>query len=116
MSAPKRLSVVLTIVDGGEALAECLSALTTQLAPPPLDVIVPYDDSVEGIDALAKAFPGVRFLAMGRVPTERPVRTPGGQHELFDRVRGRNERAYGGGFGQGFVPGQTTLGHAKDDA
>jgi hypothetical protein len=89
---------VVTIVDGGDALEECLAALTTQDSPPPLEIIVPYDDSVAEVAALAARFSDVRFLPMGAVPTERPVQTPGGQHELYDRRRAVGLSAAGGGI------------------
>lgn len=85
--SPPRLSIVVTIVDGGEALRECLRALAGQVAAPALEVIVPYDDSVEAIKELSAEFVDVRFIPLGRVPTRRPLRSPGGQHELFDRRR-----------------------------
>jgi hypothetical protein len=82
-----RLSVIVTIVDAGDALVRCLSALATQNAAPDLEVIVPYDDTVVGVPALAPRFPSFRFLAMGSVETERPWTSAAGQHELFDRRR-----------------------------
>jgi hypothetical protein len=82
-----RLSVIVTIVDGGETLERCLSALVGQQDPPEFEVIVPWDDSVTGIQSTAAKFPGYRFLPMGRVGTTRPWATPAGQHELFDRRR-----------------------------
>jgi hypothetical protein len=48
---------------------------------------VPFDDSVAEVGELEEAFPAVRFLRMGPVPTERPLETPSGQHELYDRRR-----------------------------
>ena len=82
-----RLSVVVTIVDAGEALDRCLGALAQQHEAPALDVIVPWDDSVSGIDLLRARFPAFTFLAMGRVATSRSHEGAAGQHELFDRRR-----------------------------
>jgi hypothetical protein len=81
------LSVVVTIVDGGGALQHCLRALADQDAPPFLEVVVPWDASVVGIPALQERFPAVRFVAMGRVATSRPVTNEAGRHELYDRRR-----------------------------
>ena len=81
------LSVVVTIVDGGAALERCLNALARQRDPPALDVIIPWDDTVPGIPALASRFPSLRFVSLGRVQTKRPWRRAAGQHELFDRRR-----------------------------
>jgi hypothetical protein len=56
------LSVVVTVVDGGETLARCLTSLATQQGGPSLEVIVPWDDSVPGMESLAARFPTFRFL------------------------------------------------------
>jgi hypothetical protein len=82
-----RLSVVVTIVDGHEAVEKCLLALAEQKSPPSLEVIVPYDDSVASVGDLAARFGTVRFLSMGAVETTKPLATPAGQHELYDRRR-----------------------------
>lgn len=82
-----RTSVIVTIVDGGEALVRCLDGLSGQLDGPELEVIVPWDDSVPGVPALARRFPLARFLALGRLEVARPKPSPAGQHELFDRRR-----------------------------
>ena len=79
--------MVLTIVDGGSALAECLEALAAQEGAPPMEVLVPYDASVVGIERVQGRFEGVRFLPMGTIETSRPIASPAGQHELYDRRR-----------------------------
>lgn len=94
-SAP-RLSVVLTVVDGAEAVHECLRALAEQEGSPSLEVIVPWDDSVPGVGALRSEFGSVHFLAMGRIATERPIGSPAGQHELYDRRRSAGLKAVRG--------------------
>ncbi|HEX7477005.1 MAG TPA: glycosyltransferase [Polyangiales bacterium] len=81
------LSVVVTIVESGEALGECLRALDSQEGAPTLEILVPYDDSVLDLAELQRAHPSALFLAMGRVATEHPLHSPAGQHELFDRRR-----------------------------
>lgn len=82
------LSVVVTIVDGDSTLARCLQALAEQYAPPFLEVVVPFDDSVAAsIPALRERFPAFRFIALGAVATARPVTSEAGRHELFDRRR-----------------------------
>lgn len=82
-----RLSVVVTIVDGGEALAHCLHALADQVDPPELEVLVPWDDSVAGMNELSTRFQVFQFLPLGTLTTERPLSSEAGQHELFDRRR-----------------------------
>ena len=82
-----RLSVVVTIVDGGETLERCLAALAVQTGTTALEVVVPWDETVAGIPALAARFLQFRFLRMGPVATARPAAGAAGQHELFDRRR-----------------------------
>jgi hypothetical protein len=86
------LSVVVTVIEGGVALERTLAALDAQEAPPPLEVLVPYDETVAGIGELAVRFPAARFLALGRVITEHPPSSAAGQHELFDRRRAAGVR------------------------
>ncbi|MFN8573428.1 MAG: hypothetical protein U0132_15350 [Gemmatimonadaceae bacterium] len=81
------LSVVVTVVDGGATLERCLQALATQEGAPPLQVLVPYDATVTGMEALASRFPAFTFLPMGVVATEFDPLGARGQHELFDRRR-----------------------------
>jgi hypothetical protein len=82
-----RLSVIVTIVDGGDALVRCLDGLSAQQDPPALEVIVPYDESAGDMTRFATRFPAVNFLPLGRIETASPPMTPAGQHELFDRRR-----------------------------
>lgn len=85
-SAPA-LSVVLTIVDGGDTLRRSLLALTHQEDAPSLEILIPWDASVTGIEGLQRTFSGVRFLEMGEVELTGSIRTAAGQHELYDRRR-----------------------------
>jgi hypothetical protein len=78
------LSVVVTIVEGGELLERCLVALERQLDAPELEVIVPFDSTTT---VPSDRFPRVRFIDMGRVETEADPSSHAGQHELFDRRR-----------------------------
>ena len=91
-----RLSVVVTIVDGGATLDRCLTALNEQVGGPELEVIVPWDDSLQGMAELERRFPRFRFLALGRLDTLRPKPSPAGQHELFDRRRAAGLAIAGG--------------------
>lgn len=82
-----KLSIVMTVVDGGATLERCLDAVAAFDDPPPLEVLIPFDDSVAEVDHLSSRYPDFRFLPMGSVSTERPSSSFGGQHELFDRRR-----------------------------
>ena len=81
------LSVIVTIVEGGGAVEQCLAALEAQVNPPDLEIIVPWDQSVPIAKDLMRRFPRCQFLAMGHVATEAPADHARGQHELFDRRR-----------------------------
>jgi len=81
------LSVILTVVEGGSAVGRFLDVMLAQDDPPGMEILVPYDASIAETGRLRAAYPAVRFLDMGRVPTERPVHSAAGQHELYDRRR-----------------------------
>jgi hypothetical protein len=91
-TAEPLLSVVLTVVDGGETLRRCLKALAAQSRAPAMEVLVPYDSTAEAVasivaEARRDGSPTIRSLDLGRVDTHRPPLTSGGQHELIDRRR-----------------------------
>jgi hypothetical protein len=84
------LSVVVAMVSDTTArranarhLAECLEALRGQVAPPPMEIIVPYHDEVEGIDSLRARFPDVVFVAVSGL--QRKI----GSREHHDVLRAR---------------------------
>lgn len=81
-----RLSVVVTIVDSGEALRRCLNSLEAQ-SEAGIEVIVPWDSSLSGMPELAGRFRNFRFLDLGPIEPAQPLHSPRGQHELFDRRR-----------------------------
>ncbi len=74
------LSVVVTIVDGGETLVRCLTALASQDQAPPLEVIIPYDDSVAAMAPIVARFSAFHFIPLGTLETGRPKAGPAGQH------------------------------------
>jgi len=80
------MSVVVTVVDGGEALVHCLDALSSQENSPRLEVIIPYDDTMPDVGALSARFPAFTFLDLGRL-MDRPPRNEFEKHELYDRRR-----------------------------
>ena len=82
-----RLSIVVTIVDGGRALGECLRALQAQEDAPKLEVLVPFDDTARPSPRVMADHPQVLFIDLGALNTDRPHDHPAGQHELFDRRR-----------------------------
>ncbi len=80
------LSVVVTIVDAGAALERCLAALEAQERSPAMEVLVPWDASVD-VSAARERFRSVRFLELGALAIERPIQGEAGRHELYDRRR-----------------------------
>lgn len=87
MQADPLLSIVVTIVDGGDQLRAFLRAIRAFDAPPRLEIVVPYDASIAETGAMAAEFPEVRFIDMGRIVPIRPITTEAGKHELYDRRR-----------------------------
>lgn len=51
------LSIVVTLVDGGDVMRRFLDAVTQQDDPPPLDIVLPYDASVADVADLAADYP-----------------------------------------------------------
>ena len=47
-------------------LAGTLEALLCQNSPPPTEIIVPFHQGVDGIEALVRRFPGVHFMMLSR--------------------------------------------------
>lgn len=87
MTTDPLLSIVVTIVDGGEQLRAFLRAVRASDNPPRLELIVPYDASINETGAMATEFPEARFIDMGRIVPVRPITTEAGKHELYDRRR-----------------------------
>ena len=81
------ISIIVTIVDGGEVLRRFMDALIGQEGGPSMQILVPYDATIPEIRALESVYPTARFIDMGPVTTIRPVTTAAGQHELYDRRR-----------------------------
>jgi hypothetical protein len=91
MNAPV-LSIVVTVVDGGDALQRCLAALLSQVEAPPLEILVPVETGIAAdvTAVVARAHEEgdrVRHLDLGRLPASRAASSAGGQHELIDRRR-----------------------------
>jgi hypothetical protein len=87
------MSVVVTIVDGGQVLRNFLDALLGQRNGPTIEALLPYDSSIPETAELKAAYPTVRFLDMGHVDTVRPITTAAGQHELYDKRRAAGLKA-----------------------
>lgn len=91
------LSIIVTIVDGGETLRRCLDALKRQEGAPPFEVLIPYDDSVAEVAALGADYPDFTFLDLGALSEEEPANAYE-EHEFFDRRRAGGLKAARGGL------------------
>ena len=79
------LSVILRIVGGNSFVRRNLSCLVPQIEGRAIEVIVPYDSTVSGIDEIIRQFPQVQFVRMGRIETDASPGTHAASHELYDR-------------------------------
>jgi hypothetical protein len=84
------LSVVVAIVSDttraradARLLAGCLQALADQVEPPPIEVIVPVHERVDGIAALRERFPAVAFVEVAGIAPA------AGSREHHDVLRAR---------------------------
>lgn len=86
------LSVVVTVVDGGQALRRCMQALLSQERTPSMEILVPFDATVEATvrataaDAAGGDNVSVRLVDLGAMAICGRSGA-GGQHELIDRRR-----------------------------
>jgi hypothetical protein len=92
-SAPLQLSVVVAIVSDttsfhgdSSQLCGCLEALSKQLDPPSMEIIVPYHDRVANIDEVKSRFPDVKYIHVDdlKLLGDKP-----GSREHHDELRAR---------------------------
>jgi hypothetical protein len=81
------LSVVMTIVDGGAVLANCLDALAAQAGASDIEVLVPYDHVTADAARLADAYPQFRFIDLGRILGGITPTNPLEMHAFYDTRR-----------------------------
>lgn len=92
-TAEPRLSVVVTVVDGGAVLLRCLEAIAAQVDAPAMEVIVPWDETIAAVGTLAARFQRMTFLPLGRLTTAGRPASPFDAHVLYDRRRAAGLRA-----------------------
>jgi hypothetical protein len=99
VAAPERpvLSIVVVIVSDTltrraevSHLRSCLDALSRQKNPPPVEIIVPYHENVDGIQELESKFTDVNFLC---IPGFSIGSRRGGEREHHDVLRACGLRA-----------------------
>ena len=91
------LSVVV-VITGDTLTLRCdstdltgnLEALTCQSSPPPMEIIVPFHQGVDGIEALIRRFPGVSFILVEHLKNRAGV---GGSREHHDELRASGMKA-----------------------
>lgn len=96
-NGPPDISIVVTIVDGGDVLRKCLEALATQSGSQQMEVIVPYDQVSRETAAMAADFPEFVFLDLGVIADGMVPRNALDLHHFWDirraegikRARGR---------------------------
>lgn len=81
------LSVIVTVVGGGECTRRCLAALCPQAQTAGAEIIVPYDRWSSDVEALAADFPGVRFARIDDLGVAASRRVAAHAHRLYDRRR-----------------------------
>jgi hypothetical protein len=82
-----KLSVVVAIVDGGDALAHCLAALRAQDLGAPFERIVPVDARCAHVKEALAAHPEARALGLGELASPHPPDSLLALHERIDRRR-----------------------------
>lgn len=81
------LSVVVTVVDGGECLRRCLEALEPQGTWTNVEVIVPYDEGNSAVAEFGHRFPRVRFHPVAEAAGAFAGSPPSLAHRILDRCR-----------------------------
>lgn len=82
-----KLSVVVTIVDGGDVLDRHLAALVAQEGGHDLQILVPYDHITADAGALANKYPTVQFVDLGTILNGLQPKNPLQVHGFFDTRR-----------------------------
>ncbi len=77
------LSIIIRLVGGGKFLGRCLEALIPQTQGKAVEIIVPYDASIVGINRVAEQFPMVTWLDFGANQSN-DWHNPGEIHEIYD--------------------------------
>lgn len=81
------LSVIVTIVDGGESLLRCLTALAEQTPKVSMEVLVPYDHITQEVKNIARDYPDFTFVDLGKTLGGRIPKNALETHYFFDTRR-----------------------------
>lgn len=61
------LSIVMTVVDGGETLVRCLEAIEAMTGGHEIEVLIPYDHISREVGDLSARFPAMTFIDQGEI-------------------------------------------------
>ena len=87
MSEQPDITVIVTIVDGGNTLKACLEALEQQVGGHKLEVLIPYDHLTRSDAALAARFPQYQFIDLGEPFNGLIPSNPLEMHRFYDKRR-----------------------------
>jgi GT2 family glycosyltransferase len=90
MNEPE-ISVIMTIVDGGETLERCLGALAAQEGAGRMEVLIPFDASQPVGAEIRARYPAFHFIDLGRIGDD--PRNPFEEHAFYDRRRAAGLKA-----------------------
>jgi len=82
-----QISVIITIVEGGDSLIRCLDALVAQTPRVAMEVIVPYDHITQQVKELASDYPDFTFVDLGKTLDGRIPKNALETHYFFDMRR-----------------------------
>lgn len=81
------LSVIVTVVGGGECTRRCLAALCPQAQNTGAEIIVPYDKYSLDVEGLVAVFAHVRFVRIDDLGAAATPKVAAHAHRLYDRRR-----------------------------
>jgi GT2 family glycosyltransferase len=87
MSDKFDISIVMTIVDGGQTLVDCLDALMKQEGGNKIEVLIPYDQVTRDAGSLADNYPEFTFINLGDILGGGMPKDALAMHKFYDTRR-----------------------------
>ncbi len=87
MSDGPDISIVMTIVDGGQTLVDCLDALMKQEGGYKIEVLIPYDQVTLDAGELADHYPDFTFINLGEILGGGMPKDALAMHRFYDTRR-----------------------------
>ena len=88
-ATPPILSIILTIVDGGNTLAQCLKALASQTNLRELEILVPFDHITAEARQFVLQYPDFKFIDLGCVMKGRVPQNDLEKHAFYNVRRAK---------------------------